>query len=74
MQSCAQVHELPQSYCCDKQEGTLFSWLHVLSVLGSNMNFLTDDSNNSDFLLALQVKIEYEFLVSSVYLLSGKVW
>ena len=37
------------------------------------MNFLTDDTNNSDFLLALQVKIEYEFLVSSVCLLPGKV-
>ena len=23
--SCAQVHELPQSHCGDKQEGTLFS-------------------------------------------------
>ena len=23
--SCAQVHELPQSHCGDKREGTLFS-------------------------------------------------
>ena len=23
--SCAQVHELPQSYCGDNREGTLFS-------------------------------------------------
>ena len=27
--SCAQVHELPQSYCGDNWEGTLFSWLHI---------------------------------------------
>ena len=27
--SCAQVHELPQSHCCDNREGILFSWLHV---------------------------------------------
>ena len=27
--SCAQVHELPQSYCDDKREGTLFSWLDI---------------------------------------------
>ena len=28
--SCAQVHELPQSHCCDNwEEGTLFSWMHI---------------------------------------------
>ena len=27
--SCAQVHELPQNYCGDNWEGTLFSWLHI---------------------------------------------
>ena len=27
--SRAQVHELPQSYCGDNQEGTLFSWLQI---------------------------------------------
>ena len=30
--SCAQVHELPQSYHGDNRECTLFSWLHVLHV------------------------------------------
>ena len=30
--SCAQVHELPQSYCGDNREGTLFSWLHICIV------------------------------------------
>ena len=27
--TCAQVHELPQSHCGEKREGTLFSWLHI---------------------------------------------
>ena len=27
--SCAQVHELPQSYCGDNQWGTFFWWLHI---------------------------------------------
>ena len=27
--ACAQVHQLPQSYCGDKREGTLFSRLHI---------------------------------------------
>ena len=27
--SCSQVHELPQSHCGDKREGTLLSWLHI---------------------------------------------
>ena len=26
---CAQVHELQQSHCGDKREGTLFSWFHI---------------------------------------------
>ena len=29
MQSCVQVHELPQNHCGDNREGTLFSWLHI---------------------------------------------
>ena len=31
--SCAQVHELPQSYCGDNQVGTLFWWLHIYFIL-----------------------------------------
>ena len=27
--ACAQVHQLPQSHCGDKSEGTLFSRLHI---------------------------------------------
>ena len=27
--SCAQVHKLPQCYCGDNREDTLFLWLHI---------------------------------------------
>ena len=27
--SCTQVHELPQTHCGGKQEGTLLLWLHI---------------------------------------------
>ena len=42
--SCAQVHELPQSYCGDNQEGTLFSWLlYMIYTYLINLVYLEND-------------------------------
>ena len=54
----AQVHELPQSFCGDNREGTLFSWLHIYHAplaLGS----LKRDSNTGVFLWILWYYYEY---------------
>ena len=37
--SCTQVHELPQSHCCDNGEGKIFSWLHIYYAHLSSVRF-----------------------------------